>query len=112
MATQPHVTVGPVLTESRLCLYTAVSFLFAQGCLNGYTRLLLRGWSPPGDPSLDLSKLIDSIICTAFWVGGALGSILTIIVSSYHFGKRPVARDMTICVSPFFPDVTGNVLSY
>ena len=43
---------------------------------------------------------------TSFWVGRALGNMLTSIVSNSHFGKRPVARDMTICGSHFLPHVT------
>ena len=52
--------------------------------------------APPGVSS-DPSKLINLIIFECFWVRGALGKILTNIVSNYHFWKRPVAGDMTIC---------------
>ena len=48
-------------------------------------------WSPPST-----SKLMNFLIFGLFWVRMALGNMLTSIVSNSHFGKRLVARDMTI----------------
>ena len=45
-----------------------------------------------------------------FPLGVALGYILTSVVSDFHFGKRPGARDMTTLGSHFLPHVTENVL--
>ena len=55
-------------------------------------RTLLRGWSPPLDPS----KLIILIIFAPLWEHQALGDMLSIFVSKYLFRKRSEARDMTI----------------
>ena len=46
--------------------------------------------------ALDLLKLINLIVFGCLWVYGALGDILTSIVSNSHFWKRSEARDMTI----------------
>ena len=43
------------------------------------------------------------------WANGALGDILTSIVSNSHFGKRLVARDMTICGFYVGPHVNEHV---
>ena len=66
----------------------------------------------PGGPFLDPSKLNDVLALVALWVNGALGDILSSIVSNSHFRKRPVARDMTIFGSHILPHVTGNVFTY
>ena len=62
--------------------------------------------------TLDPSKPIISIIFHPFWVCEALGNIWTFIVANSHFGKRPVAGDMTMCGSHFLPYVNEYVLSY
>ena len=65
-----------------------------------------------GGLALDPSKLINLIILGPLWVHEALGDMLTSIVSSSHFEKRPGARDMTICIPLFIPHVTLNEFSY
>ena len=54
-------------------------------------------------PPLDPSKHIILIILGALWVYGALGDILSSIMSNSHFRKRPGARDMMICFAIFKP---------
>ena len=71
----------------------------------------LRAWSPPGGlPSTP--QLLDFIAFGFFWVDAAFGNILSSIVLNSHFGKRPVARDITIFGSHFLPHVTEHVDSY
>ena len=53
----------------------------------------------PEGPSLDVLKLIILFLLGALWVCGALGDILTSIVSNSQFWKRSEAREMTICGS-------------
>ena len=72
----------------------------------------IKGMVTPGGFSLDLSKLIISIILHALWVWEALGDILTSIVSNSHFGKRSVARDITIFGFYCLLHVTNNACSY
>lgn len=62
------------------------------GPFKGTIGMYMASWGTPLDPS----KLINLIIFDPFLVCGALGNILTAIVSNYHFGKRLGARDMTI----------------
>mgnify|MGYP000267374036 CR=1 FL=1 len=63
----------------------------------------------PGGHLLDPSKLTILIIFDPLWVCGALGDMLTNIVSNSHFGKRPTAREMTTFVSHV---VSESVNSY
>ena len=66
----------------------------------------------PGGRSLDPSKLIILIIVDSFWMCGALGIILTIIVSSSHLGNGLGARDMTSFSFHFLLHVTEHGFSY
>ena len=65
----------------------------------------------PREP-LDTSKLIIRIIFASFWVCGLHGNILRHIVSNSHFGKRAVARDMTISELHVDSHVSENVCLY
>ena len=65
----------------------------------------------PEGPS-DPSELIACTIFESFWVERTLDMILTSVVSNSHFGKRPVARDMTIFGSNVGPHVSENVCLY
>ena len=83
-----------------------------QGLIEVLLRgILLMGWSPPEDNPRPL-KLIILVILGALWVYGVLGDILTSIVSNFQFGKRSVARDMTISGFHFLANVTNNIFSY
>ena len=62
--------------------------------------------------ALDPSKLIILSMFDPFWACGALGNILASTESSYLFGKRPGARDMTILGFHVGAHVTDNVNSY
>ena len=53
--------------------------------------------------TLESSKLSICISFEPFWACEALGNMLTSIVSNSLFGKRSVARDMTIFVCRFPP---------
>ena len=46
--------------------------------------------APLGIP-LDPSKPVNFIIFDSFWVGRALGNMLTSILSNFDFGERPGA---------------------
>ena len=74
--------------------------------------VLLIGWSPPGGLPLDSVQLIILIILEAFWVYQTLGDTLNSIVPNSDFGKRFVARVMTIFSFRFLPNVTNIVFAY
>ena len=51
-------------------------------------------------------------LSVVFWVGGALGNILTSVVSNSYFGKRLVARDITSLGSHVDPHDSENADYY
>ena len=63
---------------------------------------------PVGRP-LDLSKLMSFVIVALFWLCAGLGIILSGISQNYHFGNRPVVRDMIICGCLCLPHDTEHV---
>ena len=62
-----------------------------------------------GDPQA--FKTYHFIIFESSWVRAAADNIPTSIVSNSHFGKRPVARDMTIFSFYFLSHVTNYIFS-
>ena len=64
--------------------------------------------APPRE-ARDLSKLMIFMLLLPLWVCAAFGDILSSILSNYDFGKRSVARDMSICGLHFLPHVTNNI---
>ena len=66
-------------------------------------------YMPPPGRALDPSKHLILIIFDPLWAYRTLGDILTNIVSNSHFGKRPVARAVTIFVTHVLPQVTEDV---
>ena len=63
----------------------------------------------PPPPSLDLLKLIISIILAALWVYRALCDMINIILSNSHLGKRSIAREMVTFVCPMLAFVLAKV---
>ena len=64
----------------------------------------------PGGSSVGPSKLISLIIFDSFWMYGALGDILTSLVSNSHFGKRREARDTRFSFPFLRPSAPGPSL--
>ena len=89
---------APIWTNKERCIQSSSKKL--QG---------LRNASPRN--SLDPSQLINFLIVNPFWSRGAHDNILTSFVSNSHFGKRSVARDMTIFGSHVGPHLSKNANS-
>ena len=70
--------------------------------------IYVPSWRSP----LDHVKLIILIILWAFWVYQGYLDMLSTIVSNSHFGKRPIAREMTTFVSNVGVHVSESVNSY
>ena len=67
----------------------------------------INGMITLGGPSLDTLKLLISMI-----LDHTLGDTLTSIVSNFHFGKRPIAREMTTFGFYVRAHVSEHVNSY
>ena len=92
---RPNVLFVPLWT------ITANPSVIRRACKQGLLQRRLQGalliainlvYRSPQEKG-DASNLISSIICEPLLVKGALGNILTSVVSNSHFGKRPGASD-------------------